>query len=99
MLLWALFEASESVADAIENRVIELVTFVAKALVDEPKEVKVYEVEPDRDNVRLFELRVARADLGKVIGRGGATARALRQIVTSATAGEGPRVLLDIVED
>lgn len=86
-------------ADAIENRVIELVTFVAKALVDEPKEVKVYEVEPDRDNVRLFELRVARADLGKVIGRGGATARALRQIVTSATAGEGPRVLLDIVED
>ncbi|MDP3277622.1 MAG: KH domain-containing protein [Deltaproteobacteria bacterium] len=91
--------ATDEPIDDLEQRVIDLVTFVAKALVDETKEVEVYEVEPDRENVRIFELRVARGDLGKVIGRGGTTARALRQLVTASTAGEGARVLLDIVED
>ena len=83
----------------LEQRVIDLVGFMARALVDEPDEVEVYEIDPDREGVRIFELRVSRGDLGKVIGRGGATARALRQVVSAACTGEGPRVLLDIVED
>jgi predicted RNA-binding protein YlqC (UPF0109 family) len=83
----------------LEQRVIDLVGFMARALVDEPDEVEVYEIDPDREGVRIFELRVSRGDLGKVIGRGGATARALRQVLSASCAGDGPRVLLDIVED
>ena len=75
---------------------VELLTYLAKQLVDEPDAVRVEEVEePDAIVLRLF---VAPADIGKVIGRQGRIARALRQIVRAAGAGNRRRVLLEIVE-
>ena len=74
----------------------ELVVFLAKALVDEPEQVDVKVVEEDRAYV--FELSVAPSDLGKVIGKEGRTARALRTLLaTMATRGR-KRAILDILE-
>ena len=74
----------------------ELVEVIAKALVDEPEAVRVNEVEGEK--VTVIELRVAPGDLGKVIGRGGRTARALRTLLSAASARSRKRVMLDIVE-
>jgi len=76
----------------------DLVVFVARALVDEPDLVQVTEEPGQADNAVVLKLRVAPADLGKVIGRGGRTARALRTLVAAAAARTRKRVLLDIVE-
>ncbi|MEZ4246970.1 MAG: KH domain-containing protein [Polyangiales bacterium] len=74
----------------------ELVVFLAKALVDDPDAVEVKVVEEDRAYV--FELSVAQGDLGKVIGKEGRTARALRTLLaTMATRGR-KRAVLDILE-
>ncbi len=78
---------------------IELVTFVARSLVDHPDEVEVREIPPGPDQpAAVLELRVAPGDLGKVIGRGGRTARALRTLLSAASARSRKRVMLDIVE-
>jgi hypothetical protein len=69
---------------------------LAKALVDSPEEVLVI-ASGDRDYVKL-ELEVAEDDLGRVIGRSGRTARALRTILTAAADKDGRRCSLDIVE-
>ena len=74
----------------------ELVTYLAKGLVDNPDEVTVTRAE--RDGATVFELRVAESDVGKVIGRQGCIARALRTIVRASAAGSRRRVILDIVE-
>jgi len=74
----------------------ELVEFIAKALVDEPSAVVVREVEAD--GATLLELRVAAADLGKVIGRQGRTARSLRTILAAAGTKRNTRALLEIRE-
>jgi predicted RNA-binding protein YlqC (UPF0109 family) len=75
---------------------VELVEYLARRLVDEPDAVRVEEVERDGDTV--IQLFVAEDDVGKVIGRQGRIARALRTVVrASATRREG-RVLLEIVE-
>jgi hypothetical protein len=66
-------------------------------LVDEPEEVSVEQFEED-DGTVVLELCVADGDYGKVIGRGGRTAQALRTVVKAAATGEGQRVLLDIVD-
>ena len=73
-----------------------LATELAKALVDSPGEVSV-ETSGDGEFVRL-ELEVAEEDLGRVIGRAGRTARALRTILSAAAAQNGQRCSLDIVE-
>ena len=74
----------------------ELVEYLARRLVDEPDAVRVEELERDGDTV--LQLRVAPDDVGKVIGRQGRIARALRTIVrASATRREG-RTLLEIME-
>ena len=74
----------------------ELVVFLAKSLVDDPDAVEVKVVEEDRAFV--FELSVAQGDLGKVIGKEGRTARALRTLLaTMATQGR-KRAVLDILE-
>jgi predicted RNA-binding protein YlqC (UPF0109 family) len=74
----------------------DLVEYLARRLVDDPDAVRVEEVERDGDTV--IQLFVAEDDVGKVIGRQGRIARALRTIVrASATRREG-RVLLEIVE-
>ena len=74
----------------------ELVLFLARALVDEPDEVQVDVVESDR-RVTL-ELTVAPDDLGKVIGKDGRTARAMRTLLSSMQTRSRRRVLLDILE-
>ena len=74
----------------------ELVEYIAKALVDEPGEVKVAEVEGER--VTVIELRVAASELGKVIGKQGRTARAIRTILTANATKLKKRAVLEIVE-
>ena len=73
----------------------ELVEFLAKGLVDKPDEVHVERVE--RDGAVVLELHVAPDDVGKVIGRQGRTARALRTVVRASGARSNERALLEIV--
>ncbi len=74
----------------------ELVEYVAKLLVDHPDLVKVIEVEGDRTSV--VELNVSKEDLGKVIGKHGKTARAMRTILSAASAKHRKRTILEIIE-
>lgn len=74
----------------------ELLELIARALVDHPEEVDVTAVEGDEDTV--YELRVARSDLGKVIGKQGRTARAIRTIVASAGTKLRKRIVFEIIE-
>jgi len=75
----------------------ELLVYLARQLVDEPGKVEVEEFEED-DGTLVLELSVADDDYGKVIGRGGRTAQALRTIIKAAAVKDNRRVLLDIVE-
>lgn len=74
----------------------ELVELVARALVDHPDEVKVKEIEGAQST--LLELRVGDGDLGKVIGRQGRTARALRTILNASGTKLKKRFVLEILE-
>ena len=74
----------------------ELIEFMAKALVDNPDQVDVQEIEGEQSSV--IELRVAREDLGKVIGKQGRTARAMRTILSAASTKLRKRAVLDIIE-
>lgn len=74
----------------------DLVEFVAKSLVDNPDEVRLRTYE--RDQQTVIELEVAPADLGKVIGRQGRTARAIRTLLAAANAKSRRRYSLDIVD-
>jgi len=74
----------------------ELIELIAKALVDYPDEVVVHEVDGERTTV--LELRVAKSDLGKVIGKQGQTARAMRTILSAAATKIGKRAVLEILE-
>ena len=75
----------------------ELLVYLARQLVDEPDRVEVEEFEED-DGTLVLELSVAEDDYGKVIGRGGRTAQALRTVVKAAAVKDNRRVLVDIVE-
>jgi predicted RNA-binding protein YlqC (UPF0109 family) len=84
------------------QRVKELLTYLAQELVDRPEEVTVEQFEED-DGTVVLELAVAQEDYGKVIGRGGRTAKALRTVVRAAAASDRSetgqrRVVLDIVD-
>ena len=74
----------------------ELIEYIAKALVDNPDEVEVTEVEGSKTSV--LELKVAKEDLGKVIGKQGRSARAMRTILSAASAKLKKRTVLEIVE-
>ena len=74
----------------------ELVSYIAQALVDHPEEVNVTEVEGNQTSV--LELKVAKEDLGKVIGKQGRTARAMRTILGAASAKIKKRTVLEIIE-
>ena len=74
----------------------ELITYIASALVDQPDQVQVTEVEGEQTTV--LELRVAKEDLGKVIGRQGRTARAMRTILGAASSKVKKRCVLEILE-
>jgi len=74
----------------------ELVLFLARSLVEHPDEVEVQEIEePD---ALVFELKVAESDLGRVIGRQGRTAKALRTVLSAASAKTRRRAILEIIE-
>ena len=75
----------------------ELLEELARALVDEPDAVEVEEFTED-DGTLVLELAVAEDDYGKVIGRGGRTANALRAVIKAAAVREQRRVLVDIVD-
>jgi predicted RNA-binding protein YlqC (UPF0109 family) len=75
----------------------ELLEYLARELVDEPDEVTVEQFEED-DGTLVLELTVGEDDYGKVIGRGGRTANALRLVVKAAAVKEDRRVLVDIVD-
>ena len=75
----------------------ELVEYLIRALVEHPDEVRVEEVESDGDVV--LEVRVADDDLGRVIGRSGRVANAIRTIAKAAATHEDRRVMVEILED
>jgi predicted RNA-binding protein YlqC (UPF0109 family) len=74
----------------------ELIDYIARALVDHPEQVTVSEIEGSQTSV--LELKVAKEDLGKVIGKQGRTARAMRTILSAASAKSKKRSVLEIIE-
>ncbi|MCD6163039.1 MAG: KH domain-containing protein [candidate division Zixibacteria bacterium] len=74
----------------------EFIEVIARALVDNPENVEVTDVEGEKTTV--YELRVAPEDLGKVIGRKGQTAKAIRTLIAAVSAKKGKRALLEILE-
>lgn len=74
----------------------ELIEMIAKALVDYPEQVEVSALEGEQTSV--IELRVAKEDLGKVIGKQGRTARAMRTILSAASTKIRKRAVLEIIE-
>jgi predicted RNA-binding protein YlqC (UPF0109 family) len=75
----------------------ELVEFLVRALVADPDAVRVEQIDSDGDI--LFEVHVADDDLGRVIGRDGRVANAIRTVAKAAATREGGRVMVEIVED
>jgi predicted RNA-binding protein YlqC (UPF0109 family) len=74
----------------------ELVEYIAKALVDFPEQVDVKQVEGERSII--LELRVASEDMGKVIGKQGRIAKAIRTVVNAAAIKENKRVMVEIIQ-
>ena len=74
----------------------DLIKYIAEALVDNPEQVSVAEVEGNQTAV--LELKVSKEDLGKIIGKQGRTARAMRTILSAASAKAKKRTVLEIVE-
>lgn len=74
----------------------ELVEVIAKALVDDPESVVVNESEEKKTTV--LEVRVAESDMGKVIGKQGRIAKAIRSVVKAAAAKEDKKVIVDIMD-
>lgn len=74
----------------------ELVTTIARALVDDPEAIEVREIEDGAHT--LIELRVAKSDIGKVIGKDGKTAQSIRMLISAASQKAGRRVHLDILD-
>jgi len=74
---------------------VELVEYIAKALVDYPENVSVNQVEGEQSII--LELKVDPEDMGKVIGKQGRIAKAIRTVVKAAAAKEGKRVVVEII--
>jgi hypothetical protein len=74
----------------------DIIEYIAKELVDNPEAVQVTEIEGEITSV--IELRVAKPDLGKVIGKEGRTAKAMRTILTAASTKLKKRAVLEIIE-
>jgi predicted RNA-binding protein YlqC (UPF0109 family) len=78
------------------NELKELIEYIVKALVDNPEKVEVKEIAGEKSII--YELKVGEGDLGKVIGKEGRTARAVRTIITAAAMKQGKRTVLEILE-
>jgi uncharacterized protein len=74
----------------------DMIEYIAKSLVDCPDEVRVTEIEGEQTSV--LELKVAKEDLGKVIGKQGRTARAMRTLLGAASSKTKKRAVLEIIE-
>ena len=74
----------------------DLISEIVKALVDQPEEVSVNEI--GGSHTTVLEVRVAKTDMGKVIGKQGRTAQAIRTILSAAAGKERKRYMLEIVE-
>ena len=74
----------------------DLISYIAKALVDDPERVSVTEIEGSHTNV--LELSVAKRDIGKIIGKQGRNAQAIRIILAAASAKLGKKYIMEIVE-
>ena len=74
----------------------ELIEFIVKALVDDPSAIKITEVAGDK--ITIYELRAAKSDIGKVIGKRGRTASAIRTLINAVSARQGKRAVLEIIE-
>ena len=74
----------------------ELITYIAKALVDKPEEVVVTEIKGEQ--TYLIELKVAKEDIGKIIGKHGRTAQAIRTILSGASTKLKKRCVLELLE-
>jgi uncharacterized protein len=74
----------------------ELIEYIAKALVDHPEKVEIKEISGEK--TVIYEMRVAQSDLGKVIGKEGHTAKAIRVIIAAAAMKVGKRAQLEILE-
>lgn len=74
----------------------DFIEFIVKHLVDQPEKVQVNAVDGER--IVVFELKVGDGDMGKVIGRKGQTAHALRTLIAAASAKQGKRAVLEILE-
>ncbi|KPK63432.1 RNA-binding protein [candidate division WOR_3 bacterium SM23_42] len=78
------------------NELRELIEYIVKALVDNPEKVEVKEIAGEKSII--YELKVGEGDLGKVIGKEGRTAKAVRTIITAAAMKQGKRTVLEILE-
>ena len=74
----------------------DLVEIIAKSLVDNPNEVHVNEIQGEQD--LILELRVAPEDMGKVIGKQGRVAKAIRPVVKAAALNENQKVVVEIID-
>ena len=74
----------------------EFIEYVAKNLVDYPEEVEVHQI--DGEKTTIFELKVNKSDIGKIIGRGGRTIKAIRTLLVTTAAKNGLRAVLEILE-
>ncbi|TVR69762.1 MAG: KH domain-containing protein [Spirochaetaceae bacterium] len=74
----------------------ELVEYIAKALVDEPDEVQVHLIEGEKSTI--LELKVSPEDIGKVIGKHGRIAKAIRTLLSATASTSGKRVVLEILD-
>ncbi len=75
----------------------ELLQFLAQSLVNHPEQVEVTETQSD--NASVLELKVAKEDLGRIIGKQGRTAKSIRTILNAAASRTNRKVVLDIVEE
>ncbi len=75
---------------------VELIATIARALVDQPDQVSVAEIKGSHSSV--LELKVAKSDMGKIIGKHGRTAQAIRTILSAASGKTGARYVLEILE-
>jgi predicted RNA-binding protein YlqC (UPF0109 family) len=75
---------------------VDLIKHIAKALVDHPEEVKISEVAGEQSSV--IELKVAKDDVGKIIGRQGKTAQAIRTILSASSAKLHKKIVLEIID-
>ena len=78
------------------DKVAELIKLIASSLVDKPDQVEIQEV--SGDSTTVYELKVAHEDLGKIIGKQGKTAKAIRVLLGAAAAKEKRRAVLEIIE-